>query len=53
MGLKVMYILFFTTRPVQDSWQRLEKLHMGHMRGIIYPRNGWHWMEKLHTRLDI
>lgn len=53
MGLKVVYICSLSEDLVQESWQRIEKLHMGHMRGFIYPRTGWHWIQKIHTRLDI
>ena len=49
MGVKLVYDLYFTKRSVQDSWRRLDQLHMGHRRRVINRRNGRDWLGKLHT----
>lgn len=51
MGVKVVYnvyLKYFTKRSVQDNWRRLDHLHMGHSRGVVNLRNGWHWLRKIH-----
>ena len=53
MGVKVVHNLYFTKRFVQDNWRRLDQLHMGHSRGVVNLRNGWHWLGKIHTGRDI